>query len=443
MKTQGIETHNLLHVVKKRLVNAHEINQYLKSNPDVKRNIGSLPIDFFAYIPQENRSFITKEIADIFEKFSTETEDLENPNNVYVYSIQKIAENMVQRLKEVLNRTDIKSSYVDSGSFKNCQKIEIGNFAYALSTFKKFPLFDPRGYFRDSHGKGNEPQNIFTSYYNYSKGRVCRPFLAKISAEKDSGSFILSKFIDDTHEKKCDRGNFISNRSFLRNIDVLGNSINGIFIEAGGFIENKKYINDRNLRKTWQKFASCLDSNVTLLNKANANRVQDDMLKAIDNGLNIYEENSVQSYLENLPKTEQSLARKLIKQARRITELKQKSIEEGSFGQISSLLKEDLCDLYSFETYSLEFNEKSNPIDIYKDYPRLLAQILGINNAPSLKEMLFLLDSHCCCVDIDLTKYYTRKDVKDLLTNNFQEIKNLFSFEYLENCFGINPNANK
>lgn len=439
MKIQGIETHNLLHVVKKRMVNAHEINQYIKSNPNAKRNIGSLPVDFFSKIPQENKAIITQKISDIFEKFSIETEDIENTSNIYIYSIKQITENMVNKLKEVLNRTDIKSSYVDSGSFKNCQKIEIGDFAYALSTFKKFPIFDPRGYFRDSHGKGNEPQCIFTSYYNYSKGRVCKPFLAKISAEHESGSFILSKFIDDTHDKKIDRGNFITNRSFLRNIDTLGNSINGIFIEAGGFIENKRYIPDKNLRKTWQIFANHLDSNVTLLKKDNANAVQDSILKAMDNGLDISNKEKLQAFISCLKKEEQSIAHKLIKHAIKIKDLKEKFIKEGSYEQICSLLKEDLCDLYDFETYSQEFNETLDPINIYKGYPRLLAQILEINNAPKLKEMLFLLDSHCCSIDIDLTKYYTRKDVKEVLTNNLQEIKNLFSFEYLENCFGIPP----
>ena len=153
---------------------------------------------------------------------------------------------MVEALKKVLNRGDVKSSYIDSGSFKNCHKLDVGEYSYALSTFKKYPVFDYRGYFRESHGKGNEPQNIFTSYNKFFKGRVCRPFLANLSGEKDVGGFILSKFIDINHDKKEEQGPFITNRSFLRNNDPKGNSINGIFIEAGGFVQNKKYICNKN-----------------------------------------------------------------------------------------------------------------------------------------------------------------------------------------------------
>lgn len=440
MKVSSITSNNLLHVVKKKLINAQELNNYLKSNPKCSRRIGSLPFDFFSQISNQNKSKITQLVGDVFENFALQTASIEETSSIYIYAIEKITKDMVQSLKTLLNRDDIKSSYVNSGSYKNCQRLDIGNYSYALSTFKKYPIFDYRGYFRSSHGKGNEPQNIFTTYHRYSKGRVCRPFLANISGEKDEGGFILSKFIDSKHDEKVSRGPFLTNRSFLKNIDQLGNSINGIFIEAGGFIQNKKYINDIKLRKNWQKFASCLDNNIEFLNKSSAGEIESSFIIALENGLDLQDKKMVNEFIDKLPQEKQKMAHKIAKQASRIDLLKQKAIQEGNFDKIKTLLKEDLCDLYNFEKYSTEFGENTSKENIFNNYPKLLTKIIEIDNVPTLKEMLFLIESHYCCIDIDLTKYYSKKDVKDLLANHYDEVKNLYAFTFLNESFKLNKN---
>lgn len=432
MKTQAITAKNLLHVFKKKLINAQELNTFLKLNPGTSRRVGSLPVDFFSNIKNNSRSEITQKVGDIFEKFSIDTALVEETHDIYLYGIKNAAENMVSALKSLLNRDDIETNYVDSGSFKNCQRLKVGNFSYALATFKKYPLFDIRGYFRESHGKGNEPQNIFTSYNRFSQGRVCRPFLANLSAENDEGGFILSKFIDNDHSKKNNLGIFLYNRSYLKNIDSLGNSINGIFIEAGGFIPNKKYIKDPQLRYHWKKFAECLDNNSQLLEKSNANDIQDKLIKAIENTTEADRTQALIDTIFELPKEESKIATKLLKQYFRIKALKTEAQKNGSWNEIQKLLKEDLMDLFPFDEFSFEFNEAQNVSEIYKGYPRLLTKELGIDNLPSLKDLLFLLDDHGGFVEFDFTKYYTIKEIKDLFAVDYDTVKGLYSFQDLQ-----------
>ncbi len=430
MRTEIITSNNLLHIFKKRLVNAQQLNNYLKTKSDSIRRIGTLPVDFFQKIDKNERSKATQNIGDIFERFAIETEFLDENSNfcdseMYTGARKK----MVDSLKEILHRNDIESCYVDSGSFKNCHKLTIGKFSYALSTFKKYPLYDPKGYFRKSHGKGNEPQNIFTVYKRFSQGRICKPFLANLSGEKSEGGFILSKFIEPEHDKKVELGSFQKARSYVKNTDTSGNTINGIFIEAGGFEPNERYIEDFNLRILHKKFAECLDANINLLKSPLANKVQFDLLNIANSEIPL---NSL-----NYSKEEQKIIKKLIKHLKRIQTLIIEASNKGHLDSVKNLLSEDLRYLYPFNEYSIEFYGNDEVTEAYKGYPLLLSNALGINNVPDIKTMLNMLEEDFCIAEVDFAKYYGKNEIQKFLSNHRNEVKHMQAYKILVDSFKV------
>lgn len=437
MRVTEISSKKFLHVAKRKLVNAQELNSYLKAEKQTNQAIGTLPFDFLKHSKKADRGNITQKAIEIFANFAKEATEIEETCATYVYEITKPAEKMVNALKKLLKREDINSNYVDSGSFKNCQKLTVGKYSYALSTFKKYPIFNERGYFREAHGKGNEAQSIFTAYKRFSQGRVCKPFLANLSAEAQEGGFILSKFIDTLHPLKVERGPFLQNRDALKNIDPLGNTIQGIFIEAGGFIYNKKHIQDPKLRAIWKEFATCIDTNLKLINSEASNKIHDFLLAASDCDLDICDTVILKNLLENKSQDKQKMAKKIVKNIERARLLKNNAIKNGTFEEIKKILKEDLCELFPFEEYSPEFHDKAELIDIYKNYPRLIAKELEINNIPPLKSMLKLMEDHFCMIDIDLSSYYTLKDAMEVFTKNYNEVKDWESLKIMAKRFGL------
>lgn len=427
MKTSTISSNNLLHVFKRKLVNAHELNSYMMNNPNTSRRVGSLPIDFFKYIPNAKKSDITQQVADVFEAFSIASEEVDEP---YSFGVTDVAQKMVESLKKILNRGDIETSYVGSGSFKNCQKIKVGKFSYALSTFKKHPVFDERGYFRTSHGKGNEPQAIFTAYKRYSQGRICRPFIVNLSSEKDDGGFILSKFIDANSPGKVEQGFFQTNRKIFKNIDIRGNSVNGIFIEAGGFIPNKKYISDRDVRNILQDFAICFDNNIELLKNPKANELQQVIYENLENRIDIFDQNNFNTLMQSLTKEEGRIARKLLKNMATIKYLKDNTNPE-IYSEIRNLLQKDLAEAFPFDMYSEEFCPEKTHAEIYNGYPLLLAKEMGIDNRPDFEDMCYFLADSLGCVDIDLSKYYSKNEILDFISKNTLRLKNMFIYDFL------------
>lgn len=428
MKIEPITSKNLLHVFKKRLINAQQIDKILKSCPNSQRLIGTLPFDFFKNIPKTERANITQTVGDIFERFSIETDQIEDSRVAYALGISNATENLTSVLKKVLKRDDISCKYIASGSFKNCHKLSIGNFSYALSTFKKYPLFDIRGYYIESHGKGNEPQNIFTIYNRFSHGRICRPFLANLSTEKDKGGFILSKYIEPQHPAKKELGKFVKNRNYLKNKDVRGNSINGIYIEAGGFVLNKGYIKEKQLRTEWKQYAENIDSYIEILNNKNGAYIEDLILNS---DINTFD------FINKLNPKNKKTALKMLKHLKRLDDLKQKSIKNGTYTELQKLLKEDFCKLYPFNLYSKEFNPEATELQIYKDYPRLVANLLDVDNVPNLKNMLKILEDDFCFAEIDFTQYYTRDEAIETYKNHYNEIRKWDSFNLLINAFEL------
>ena len=225
--------------IKKEYITAEKLNRFRAKIPDGERRIGSLPYDWIKRIEKDKISDITRSACDVFEKFSIEIEDISNRYTGKVDKLENLKQAqsaLLQSLQKILKRKDIDITYVGSGSLKHCQRLDVGKYSYAVSTFKSEKsanrLFSD--YFCRGHGKGNEPQSLFTLFKRGSHGRFVKPFLANLSGMYDAGGYILSKFIDENHPKKTELGTFLAERAFVYNTDP--NIIRGISIESGGCI---------------------------------------------------------------------------------------------------------------------------------------------------------------------------------------------------------------
>ncbi len=119
-----IKSNNLLHVFKHNYVSPAELSEFLKANPNVERRIGCLPSDWLKNINKNDIPRITELVNDIFEKSSLE-----------LYS-KSIGANITKTLDKLLKRSDIKIECAGTGSFKQCHKLTVGDYSYALSFFK-------------------------------------------------------------------------------------------------------------------------------------------------------------------------------------------------------------------------------------------------------------------------------------------------------------------
>lgn len=193
-----VSTEKILHLrtIKKKYITAEKLNRFRAKIPDGERRIGSLPYDWIKRIEKDKISDITRSACDVFEKFSIEIEDISNRYTGKVDKLEKLKQAqsaLLQSLQKILKRDDIDITYVGSGSLKHCQRLDIGKYSYAISTFKSEKsanrLFSD--YFCRGHGKGNEPQSLFTLFKRGSHGRFVKPFLANLSGMYDAGGYIL------------------------------------------------------------------------------------------------------------------------------------------------------------------------------------------------------------------------------------------------------------
>ena len=208
---------NFYHFIKKHNINQTELCDYFNTYPNTKRVIGSLPYDWIKYIPKNEIPQVLGNIAQSFSKFSEMISSIHTKNRLEAIRgakvrMKKFQKQLQRELSVILKRNDISIEYENSGSFKHCHKLSIGDYKYALSTF-----IDNNGwldekyssYFNEfNQGKGYEPQNCFTFYRNGEHGRWIKPFIAKIARENDSDDFILSKFVEPNRKAKFIQGIF-------------------------------------------------------------------------------------------------------------------------------------------------------------------------------------------------------------------------------------------
>lgn len=303
----------LLRWFKRENVWARELNQYLIANPQTNRRVGSLPYEWIKDIEPSKRAQVTQEICDIFQRFAIETKDLcEDDLYTRKMTVEKIVnlgplyKQLQKALKKILKRNDVIVGYSGHGAVKMCSKIDIGGKSYAFSTFKdKGCRKGFKSYYTKGHGRGYEPQNIFTCYYRGSHGRFARPFLSVISGENDLGSFTLSKYIDYSHPKKIQKHKLTMAREFIFDADS-HNKIHGIGFEAGGRGYNEDYIKDRHDREIWYRFTNIITgyyNNLYCSYGVSGVNTQKFLLKEIENGENIYSKNFQTNLKKKLTKS--------------------------------------------------------------------------------------------------------------------------------------------
>ena len=408
---------NLYHMVKRASIDNNELYKYFGTYPSTERRIGTLPYDWIREVKPEQRAELTQSVHKVLSDFAKKLWE----QSVTVYESAKINWNeeqnaLLKKLKQLLQREDIKIEYAGTGRLKYCSKITVGDYPYALSTFNGCSDFVAKR----GHGTYYEPQNVFTIYKRCSQGRFAKPFMAQVSAQDEPGGYILSKFIDEKHPQKELLPRLLRSREYYYNWDELGanlqaeaqhNSIRGIGIEAGGRAKNKRYIPDPHTRYIWRNLVNKLFSETRLNFELNQSGVFIDINKMYEHLSNIKKQGidlcevDARKITNGLTEDEQKVAIKLIRVLKKARKEKNKLIEKGEFEKYQKLLAEDLRHQYPFNRYNEDLN-----IEPLMGYPKLVAEELGINNVPELKDFHLFVGHHA--IDADkVAKYYTKEQV--------------------------------
>ncbi len=416
-----------LQTIKREYIPAERLVQFLSLTPNVDRRIGSLPYDWIKTSGKSQIPDITRRTGDVFEKFAKEIDDIPDnaSNEVKLKTAQQA---LVGALRKILGREDIKISYAGNGALKHCQRLDVGNYSYAFSTFKSKEAARKQfsDYFHKGQGRGNEPQTIFIAYNRDSHGRWAKPFMANMSGADDKGGFILSKFIDSNYPAKRRFGSMEKQRKYIYNFDP--NYIHGVCIEAGGCVPNKKYIQNSKERDIWLRFAKIIDGQVALLKKREHNaEVYQILVNASRSG-----EDIVQFDTGIFSKEERKVADRVIRTLVKVRELKEKLTQEGKFENIRKLLNEDMIDAFPYSVYSEEFGSWAA-----KWYPHLIADELGISNAPELDEMMSISSEYNDEVKINFAKHYPKSEVIKWLQDNLVPERDVKLFENLQEQYGV------
>ncbi len=397
------------------------MTEFLEANSSVQRRLGALPYEWLEKIEPAKISKVTQTVFDTFTQFAKEIRFI----RVHRGNMTDSHMNLLDVLKKVLQRNDISIAPINDGKFKNCTKISVGDKSYALSTFKSLD-FNPSGY--PSHGQAHEPQMSFLIKKRGSQGRFARPFLARLgSMAEEANSFILSKFIEKDHDVKMKLNPILRSREAVTSVDEIGNTINGIVIDAGGFTFNDMYIKDPKIRANWRRFAHKLDSesNIVLIpcreidgRYVDVDKVQNYLLKLKAQGLDLCKSDS-REILKELSPEEQKFGRKYLRILRKTRKLKEELIFQGEFERYQQLLHDDLQEIFPFRFYSADLKN----VEIRRGYPKLVADELGVNNIPDNMHEFVHLISIGAFEPEALPKYLTRERLVDWLKSDCKNVE--------------------
>ena len=300
--TSAPTTKKMYHLAKKRVICAKKLTSYYKANPEVSQRLGALPVDWFANVGQKERGVLTDQVCRCFEKFAEDTKDFEDlvfpvRTKQHLLMIQERFapkyKELVGNLSTLLNRNDVSVDYEGAGAYKMCSRLTVGDYSYALSTFKdKGCGHQFKDYFMYCHGRGMEPQHVFVNYKRSPHGRFAKPFISKVCLPEDKDGFILSQYVTYNCKNKKPRGDFSSSRDFFSDIDW-HNRYGEVSFESGGRFPYAAYIKNPQERFIWHRFTGILDGNISDLMKKRFFRptiVQDFLLEKSMNKVDICSE---------------------------------------------------------------------------------------------------------------------------------------------------------
>lgn len=417
---------NLLHWFKHKSIGAEKLNKYLELFPETNRNVGALPYDWVKDFPPERRAKITELVQDSFSSFSKETAHvagkspslgwrLVNPNE-----FKEAQKMLVEKLKKILNREDIKIAHAGTGALKNSHRLDVGEYSYALSGFRA-PSVAKKGfgnYFTKAHGRGNEPSNFITAYNKGAHGRFVKPFTVKVSDTKDEGGYVLSKFVDK--QKKVPIGEIQESRGYFLNLDRSDDTINNINTDIGGCVANARHIKNKGVKNSWHYFAKMFDINSARLKTPKAQMVQKRLLEDKLKGMDILAPDYINQ--SGLKGEDKDIAVKLLRSLRKTRIQKEKLIKESQFEKVKKLIEEDLSFVYSGKKDVKE--EISNFVQKFETYPRLLADELGVSPAPVIENWASLYQKYGTTCDISLKHCFSKKDIIELLDKQYINWRN-------------------
>lgn len=412
---------NLLHWFKHKSINAEKLNKYLELKPDTERNIGTLPYDWIKSFEDLERPKITQMVQDTFCRFSKETAGAKGETQRFVNPeiFAESQEKLVAALKKILKRDDIAVSYKGSGALKNCHRLDVGGYSYALCGFRDGTAAKKgfEDYFVKAHGRGNEPQNAITAYRQGAHGRFVKPFTVRISGNSDEGGFILSKFVEK--QTKAPIGMLQESRGRFINIDKSYDTINNINTDIGGCIVNPRFITNKKVKHNWLYFTKLLDIQTARLSNHRAADVQKYLLEQKHKGIDILAPEFISQI--KLPAEEKSIAVKMLRGLKKVRAQKEKLIQNGEFENIKKLLGEDISFVYCGKKKSSEFVK--DVVQKFESYPQLYAEELGVSPEPVLKNWASLYREYGSTADVNIKQLFSKEDVLEFLNENYENLR--------------------
>ena len=400
MNVNKIFSKNLYHVIKKQNLTQRALSDYMKEYPNSKRVIGTLPYDWIKDIPKAEIPSMLASVDNAISAFAKMVSAIRTNENGFAVRGAKVRLKKFQRqlqndLQKILNREDVSVEYSGSGSFKQCHKVSVGDFKYALSTF-----FRKDGVLQEEYseyfniykqGKGYEPQNSFTLYKNGGHGRWAKPFIAKIAGEYDLDGFILSKYIDSSRKSKYVPSIFEMRHLKIRNDDFANrNLVNGVFVDVGGSFFNPEYINNKNLKNIWQGVARRFDETNSLISARKYRWMDEAIVEDITCGIDIFDKDYVLdfNYCYILSKKEKSVFKKIVENLTYANKMVKKAEKDGVKSELVNILNKDMQEEFPY-TEELWYGLGE------KYYSKAYAKVLGVSNKSSPKEFI------SSCYDMD------------------------------------------
>ena len=400
-------TAKLLHYARVRPMT--NIKNYRMQNPYSLGRFGCLPSDWLKGVDTFERAPVTDSVHDVLREYSCQLRSAKISSCSEYDSSVHGGDKLIKRLKEILKRDDVKLEYDNHGRFKDCTKITVGDKSYALVTMRSNVYSGPMG--------SDDILYSFLAYNRGSQGRFARPFMGNYH---NTGEYLLSKYIEDSHPRKVDLDNILGSRQYIVHSDV--NDINsklGIKYDGGGILINERYIADPFIRYNWFRFANKLHSERSLILRtfefdegrisfSDKDKVQNYLFKLKHEGVDLCNVDA-RELMKDFTPEERKFAIKLICVLRKARKLKKELLQTGEYEEYKKLLTEDL-------RYNYPFTKYSDFVRICRGYPKLVADELGVNNLPEkLDEDTFYLFSAGQISGAVFKKLFTRDQVKSFL----------------------------
>ena len=351
MKTPAIKfPDNIYHYCKRNWVDRDLLNI---SYSDESRRLGSLPYDWLKNQRSWKYARITRKIDKILRNFAVKGEAPMNDNKFFENFYKDFK--FVKKMSRILKRNDIKIEYIDEGAYKFCHKLTVGDFDYALLTFKREVYPGNQLEWDTLRGCGAlvEPCRIFDLYKEYSHGRVAKPFMTRFvnnTKVEEFDAYMLMKFIDkdDTSRAKSTLPELQKKFNKYEMTDFnLGNIINGIIVDIGRIEKSDEYMNSSEFRQNLFNILGKIERNHeenfnTIpekgckniderkeINKA-IHYAEDFIYSLMDKKIDIYNVD-IREHIKNLSPLEQKYVIKKIRKLKKAHNLKLKLKQSGEY----------------------------------------------------------------------------------------------------------------